>query len=79
MKPYGLVRELIPLDTDVEILTDLDDLYIESRYPGELGLLPDGKPTRAEAQQFYDCAKSVYEQVKRSLDAGQQDVSPNRT
>ena len=54
----------------MEILTDLDDLYIESRYPGELGLLPNGKPTRAEAQQFYDCAKSIYEQVKRILDAG---------
>ncbi|MCL5279693.1 MAG: HEPN domain-containing protein [Planctomycetes bacterium] len=79
LKLYGLVRQLIPLDADVEILTDLDDLYIESRYPGELGLLPDGKPTRAEAQQFYDCAKSVYEQVKRSLDARQQDPSPDRT
>jgi HEPN domain-containing protein len=79
LKLHGLVRQLIPLDADIEILTDLDDLYIESRYPGELGLLPDGKPTRAEAQQFYNCANSVYEQVKRSLNAGQQGVSPDRT
>jgi HEPN domain-containing protein len=70
LKLYGLVKELIPLEADMEILTDLDDLYIESRYPGELGLLPDGKPTRADAQQFYDCAKNVYEQVKRILDSG---------
>jgi HEPN domain-containing protein len=79
LKPYGLIGELIPLEIDMEILTDLDGLYIESRYPGELGLLPNGKPTRPEAQQFYDCAKSVYEQVKRSLNAGQQGVSPDRT
>jgi HEPN domain-containing protein len=70
LKLYGLVRELIPLEVDMEILTDLDDLYIESRYPGELGLLPNGKPTRAEAQQFYDCAKSIYERVRRILDPG---------
>ena len=46
LKLYGLVLELIPLEVDREILTDLDDLYIEARYPGELGLLPDGKPAR---------------------------------
>ena len=46
LKLYGLVKELIPLEADTEILTDLDDLYIEARYPGELGLLPNGKPTR---------------------------------
>jgi HEPN domain-containing protein len=49
---------------------DLDRLYIDARYPGELGLLPDGQPTRADAQRFYDCAKSVYEQVQRVLDPG---------
>ena len=68
LKLYGLVRELIPLKADMEILTDLDGLYIESRYPGELGLLPNGKPTLADAQQFYNFAQSVYEQVKRMLD-----------
>ena len=70
LKLYGLVKELILLEVDREILTDLDDLYIESRYPGELGLLPNGKPTLVDAQQFYDFAKSVYEQVKRVLAPG---------
>ncbi len=36
-------------------------------YPGELGLLPDGKPTHADAQEFYACAKSVYEQTMHAL------------
>jgi HEPN domain-containing protein len=69
LKLYGLVRALAPLDADVEVLTDLDGLYIESRYPGESGLLPNGKPTLADAQQFQDCARDLYEQVKRLLDA----------
>jgi HEPN domain-containing protein len=63
LKLYGLVRGLVPLDVDMDILTDLDDLYIESRYPGEFGLLPSGKPTLADAMEFYTFAKSIYEQV----------------
>jgi HEPN domain-containing protein len=70
LKLYGLVKELIPLKVDREILTDLDDLYIESRYPGELGLLPNGKPTREDAQRFYRFAQSLYGQIKRMLEAG---------
>lgn len=68
LKLYGLVGDLAPLNVDVEVLTDLDGLYTESRYPGESGLLPNGKPTRADAQQFYDCAKGIYEQVKWTLE-----------
>ncbi len=67
LKLYGLLRDLAQINADTDILTDLDALYIESRYPGQLGLLPNGKPTLADAQQFHDCARSVYEQVTRIL------------
>ncbi len=70
LKLYGRVAGLARLDVDAEILTDLDGLYLESRYPGQLGLLPNGKPTLADAKQFYDCAQSIYEQVKRILNPG---------
>ncbi len=70
LKLYGLVQTLISLEVDREILTDLDDLYIESRYPGELGLLPNGKPTREDAQRFHRFAQGLHEQVKRMLEAG---------
>lgn len=66
LRLYGLVKELISVDIDLGVLTDLDDLYIESRYPGELGLLPGGKPTREDVQEFFEIAKSVYDWVKGS-------------
>ena len=53
---------------DEEILEELNELYIESRYPGDFGLLPSGKPTLAEAENFFKHAKNVYEQVKNQLD-----------
>jgi len=69
LRLYGLIRELISVDVDMGVLTDLDDLYIESRYPGELGLLPGGKPTLADVQEFSEIAKRIYDQVRNKLAA----------
>jgi HEPN domain-containing protein len=62
--------EHIPFEVDRGILTDLDDLYIESRYPGALGLLPNGRPTREDAERFYRFAQNLYQQIGRTLEAG---------
>lgn len=70
LKLYGLIREHIPFEVDRGILTDLDDLYIESRYPGALGLLPNGRPTREDAERFYRFAQNLYQQIGRTLEAG---------
>ena len=48
---------------DSDMLYTLDGLYIESRYPGEFGLLPNGKPSLADVRSFYDVAVSIYETV----------------
>lgn len=66
LRLYGLIKDLISLDVDLGILTDLDDLYIEARYPGELGLLPNGRPTLATIQEFFTTAQSIYHQVEGS-------------
>ncbi len=57
---YGLVAEILNMELPRDLLTDLDDLYIGARYPGELGLLPNGRPTLDDARQFYDLAAEVY-------------------
>ncbi len=64
LRLYGLTKELVSLDIDLGTLTDLDDLYIDSRYPGEQGLLPGGKPTVEDAEEFYRIAKYLYEGIK---------------
>lgn len=53
----------IDLDVSDETIQILDDLYIESRYPGDLGLLPSGKPTLDEAKKFYEFAKGIYDKI----------------
>lgn len=46
---------------DYDLVHTLDGLYIDSRYPGDFGLLPDGKPSLKDAQLFYKFAVTVHE------------------
>jgi len=41
----------------------LNDLYIGARYPGETGLLPDGKPTISDCEKFEYYARLVHEKI----------------
>jgi HEPN domain-containing protein len=68
LKLYGLVKQNLHEGIDIDLLTDLDDLYIDSRYPGEFGLLPHGKPTLEEAREFYEFAHFVFDRTCKTLD-----------
>ncbi len=50
------------------LLKKINDLYTDSRYPSEFGLLPDGQPSLEEAKEFYEFALNIYEQVKNLLE-----------
>jgi len=55
------------LDLDEDNLSLLNKLYISSRYPGELGLLPTGAPTLKEAEGFADFSRQALEQISGQL------------
>lgn len=61
---YNIVKERIMLKFNADMLIILDQLYIDARYPGELGLLPDGKPSVSEGQAFFNFAKEIFEAAK---------------
>ncbi|MCD6150561.1 MAG: HEPN domain-containing protein [Deltaproteobacteria bacterium] len=58
---------LVPHKLDIRMMRILDSLYVDARYPGDLGLLPDGLPTRDEALSFQAYALNVYDLVFSSL------------
>ena len=68
-----IVQSYIFIDDD-EILDDINDLYIESRYPGDFGLLPNGKPTLKDAQEFYEFAQDIFNQVCTLLNINPEEV-----
>jgi HEPN domain-containing protein len=63
---YNLVKKKLPGQLDTDILIMLDQLYIDSRYPGEMGLLPSGKPSLSEAAEFYKFAQLVIGASKKA-------------
>ena len=50
-------------DEEIEIIETLNDLYINARYPGETGLLPDGKPSLTDCEKFEHSAKQIYKKI----------------
>ena len=42
-------------------------VYIDSRYPGDLGLMPNGKPSLEEAEMYYLEALEIKKQAEAFL------------
>jgi HEPN domain-containing protein len=66
-KLFSEIKSYIDIDFDEIIVNKLNTLYIESRYPGAFGFLPNGKPALHDVDQFYVFAKGIYEKVKAHL------------
>jgi HEPN domain-containing protein len=64
---FGRLETIIGAELDLSLLKTLDSLYIEARYPGELGLLPNGRPTLADARKFYEYASGIFARVSKQL------------
>lgn len=56
------------VDIDAGALRFLNDIYLDSRYPQELGLLPQGLPGAPEAQRALTEAKIIYAELKALID-----------
>lgn len=67
LRLFSLVSDFFHSEIDIVVLQKLNDVYIDSRYPGDFGLLPDGKPSIDEAEGFYQFARSIFNIVKGSI------------
>lgn len=61
---YYKIKNKISIPFNYDQLAILDQLYIDSRYPGQLGLLPHGRPSVSEAKEFFSLAEMLYSQSK---------------
>lgn len=64
----------VDLDDNFDLVQLLDSLYTESRYPGDTGLLPSGKPTLGQAISFYEFAQDLFNQVCTILNIDPEEV-----
>jgi len=67
VKLYHTVNQKHSFPLDIDLLLKINDLYVDARYPGDLGLLPNGKPDLDDAKEFYTFAKSIYTALRQHL------------
>ena len=66
LKLSKMVQKYLPVE-DKDKLDELDSLYIDSRYPGDFGLLPNGKPSLEKIKTFQSFAKNIYNLVNKKI------------
>lgn len=57
---FEIAKDFAKVDADLSIIEMLDKLYVDARYPGNLGLLPNGMPSLAHAERFTAFARKVH-------------------
>jgi len=65
---YGSIQNIITFSVDKVMLQKTDTVYTTSRYPGDLGLIPEGKPTKELAVQLCEFAKYIYENTIKLIE-----------
>lgn len=73
IKSHDLIRLQINADIQLSgpetiLLGIINEVYIDARYPGDLGLLPHGKPTISEIEAFIQFCETILEKLKLQLD-----------
>lgn len=61
------IEGLLPFSLNELIISELDRLYLDARYPGDFGLMPYGKPTIDEAEMYYQEALDIKQKVETFL------------
>jgi HEPN domain-containing protein len=64
---WAVVAEEFTEPLDIDLLRELTDVYTDCRYPGDVGLLPSGKPTEEDATRFEQFADHVHAAVLSML------------
>ena len=69
VKLYELVRKHtnITLPVSEDELDLVDDVYIDTRYPGNFGLLPSGFPKKEDAKILLSIAEKVYRATAKEI------------
>jgi HEPN domain-containing protein len=64
----GTVEKEVDLNLNLSLIKRLDEVYISARYPGDLGLLPSGKPSIQDAKELYEFANDIHAKIKKLLE-----------
>ena len=65
---FGAIKEITNFGFDEDLLATINDIYLESRYPGEIGLLDDDSMlTTEQTIQFLSFSNEVGRKIKEKM------------
>ena len=67
IKLNGMINEIKDLGIDEKKLMVINEVYMDSRYPGDLGLMPDGLPTNEQVNEFIEFANVIKTIINNEL------------
>jgi len=67
MRLYDKTTQFIDFTVDENMLEKTDEIYTETRYPGDIGMLPEGKPSIEEVKKLYDFANEIFQKTVTQL------------
>ncbi|HET6559750.1 MAG TPA: HEPN domain-containing protein [Prolixibacteraceae bacterium] len=54
-------------ENELNIMEIINEVYIDARYPGDLGLLPQGKPLISEIESFIQFCTTIFSRIKKHI------------
>lgn len=67
LRLYDAISEHLDFDIDENMLEKTDAVYTETRYPGDIGMLPEGKPSHTAAKELYEFAEYIYNSTMQGM------------
>ena len=64
---HGQVEQHLELSIEDDLLQQLNELYLDARYPSHLGLLPEGKPPKELSERMYHLARELCDTVAKKI------------
>jgi len=66
---FDKIEGIIDFAVAEQELKVIDKVYTEARYPADIGMLPDGKPSLRQANRMYEFAQQIFEETTQMLSA----------
>ncbi len=70
---FGILENKIDLPVDEEVLVQINEVYIDTRYPSDVGLIPKGIPDKRTIEKFLTFSMDLYTKVKKILEECEMD------
>jgi len=61
------IEKYVRLEIESDLLIQMNELYIDARYPSDFGLLPGGKPPKELSKKMHRLAQEICDTIEKRM------------